>query len=152
MSVRICGHKVRCNKLIKIYTLTKHICVLLMLVMICGPAMAADVSDAERCASVVPSSGIDPVQKPKPRSQVGEEITPAVALAIAFGMRNISGVNDKSAYHYSPRDPSKVASKNPSASSRHAASRTTDGSSSPGECQAPLDVPQQRLPRLAMQR
>ncbi len=147
MSVKICGHKVRCQKPIKIYTLTKHICILLMLVIVCGPASAGEFSDEERCALVSPSSGIDPVSKPSARPVVeAVELSPAHMMALALGVRNIAGPMEKSQMHYSPRD-----KKDPPASSRHAASRTIDDPSSHDGCQATL-MQENRLPRLAMQR
>jgi hypothetical protein len=146
MSVKICGHKVRCQKPIKIYTLTKHVIVLLMLVMVCGPAWASDLTADERCALVSPASGIDPAPKPRPMAEP-REISPAHMMALAFGVRNIVGPMEKSQMHYSPRDKNKI----PSASSRHAASRTSDDPSSHDGCQASL-VQDSRLPRLAMQR
>ena len=148
MSVRICGHKVRCQKPIKIYTLTKHICMLLMLVMVCGPASAGSLTDEERCAMVSPSSGIDAGSKPGVRPVAESvELSPAHMMALALGVRNIAGPMEKSTMHYSPRDKNKI----PPASSRHAASRTIDDPSSPDGCQASL-LPENRLPRLAMQR
>ena len=149
MTVKICGREIRCNKkIIKVYTLARHACVLLVFVMLCGPVVAAErdgVLDAERCAMIAPAVGVEGPERTPLSFEIPEvrqaaqpaAMSPALALALALGVRNVAGPMEQSAYHYSPR--------NPPASSKHAGSPRSHR-------QDASFLPKDRPPRLAMQK
>lgn len=104
MGIKICGHRVRIAKPIKIYTFVKTSCLVLMLCAFVTPqASAADLMQKKASTGVLVSC--DPVQDqcttapakgntPKHRVQrkAGENsMSPALALAIALGFRNVQG-------------------------------------------------------------
>ncbi|PZQ49085.1 MAG: hypothetical protein DI551_00080 [Micavibrio aeruginosavorus] len=109
MSVKICGHLVRWQKPIKIYTLLRAACLVLVMGALASPQSFA----AEKIQTITKqsSSGVAaPCQSPRSneisgasapatktaaanRTQrsAGTSSAPALALAMAFGLRSASG-------------------------------------------------------------
>lgn len=101
MSVRVCGHTIRPHKPIKIYNLVKlALCVAILSGLFLMPALAAEENSAEAQASIAPSAGSSPslqtTDRAVPTRRVAEQHSAtAMALAMAFGLRNISGPIEK---------------------------------------------------------
>ncbi len=113
MSVKICGHEVRANKVIKIYTLFKHLNLLLVLGAIAAPpSFAADqraslsnisyttssTAGAAPCLLPVTKSRTDAAsssangpQRQTQRSAGSSSPVSTLALALALGLRNAQG-------------------------------------------------------------
>lgn len=107
MAVRICGHRVRVHKTIKIYTLFRNTAALLVLcVLLMTPAYAADLpmssgkqnpsssAGAIPCLpSKVPAVNVKVPLKTPPLQAQRSAGSPSAAmvLAMALGVRNISG-------------------------------------------------------------
>ena len=106
MSVKICGHKVRWQKPIKIYTLLKASCALLMLcALMPSGSHAAEMTSAKKFPSQASSGKMVPcslqnkrmdVQAPRNTTTNRTQRTagpsiPAMALVMALGLRNIPG-------------------------------------------------------------
>jgi hypothetical protein len=104
MGIKICGHQVRWQRPIKIYNLVKASCLVLMLCAVAiPPASAADLTKKQTSTGAVVSC--DPVQDqcmsapakgntPQHRAQrkAGPpSMSPALALAMALGFRNVQG-------------------------------------------------------------
>ncbi len=107
MTVRICGHRLRVRKPIKVYTLLKQTAALLVLsVILITPAYAADLPMTPGKEDSSSSAGAIPCLPSKDRL-VNEKVplktlplqaqrsagppSAAMALAMALGVRNISG-------------------------------------------------------------
>lgn len=107
MRIKICGHKIRMRKPIKIFNLVKAACVALMLCALAvtpfsAPAYAAD---SNQKASTGAAASCDPFQDkcmtapanadtPQHRTQRkagSNTMSPALALAMALGFRNVQG-------------------------------------------------------------
>ena len=107
MSVRICGHKLRVQKPIKIYTLFRNAAALVVLsVILIAPAYAADLPLTSAKQNSSSSAGAIPCLPSKdrlanktvplktPPLQAQRSAGPpsaAMVLAMALGVRNISG-------------------------------------------------------------
>lgn len=107
MSVRICGHRLRVEKPIKIYTLIKHAAAVLVLsVLLAVPSYAADFPVTPSKQNSSSSAGAIPCLPSKdrlanitvplktPPLQAQRSAGPpsaAMVLAMALGVRNISG-------------------------------------------------------------
>lgn len=109
MDIKICGHKVRWRKPIKIYTLVKASAAVLMLcVLAISPALAADPvsvysKKASTCVAIpcvpslengvanAPATTIKPQHKPQRTAGPSSTMSPAMALAMALGVRNVRG-------------------------------------------------------------
>lgn len=107
MSVRVCGHRLRVRKPIKVYTLLKHAVALLVLsVILITPAYAADLpmtSGKQNSSSSAGAIPCLPSKVPAADKKVPLETPPlqaqrsagppsaAMVLAMALGVRNISG-------------------------------------------------------------
>lgn len=113
MCVRICGHKVRWQKPIKIFSLIRHHLFILAVLGLFGIIPAHADEAAERLSDIKPSSGSAmPCQHQKElsgttiggiapdriqRAAGSPSMSPAMALALALGVRNVSGPMQKSA-------------------------------------------------------
>lgn len=95
MQIRICGRLVRLQKPIKLRTLTKlphHVAlVALMAILSSAPALAAAPCDAPQKKIERSSQSLKTAKK-----QAADNI-PAMALAMAFGMRSVHGPVQKTA-------------------------------------------------------
>ena len=113
MCVKICGHKVRWQKPIKFFSLIRHhLCVLVVLGLF-GIVPAYAEQSAERLSEIKPSSGsampcqphkemsgttINQIAPDRTQRAAGSpSMSPAMALALALGVRNVSGPMQKSA-------------------------------------------------------
>lgn len=108
MDIKICGHKVRWRKPIKIYTLLKASSAILVLcLLMMSPSMAAEPSSVHAkqsspCAAVscipfqendmtnAPATKIKPQHKPR-RPAGKTTMSPALAMAMTFGVRSVQG-------------------------------------------------------------
>lgn len=110
MPVKICGHKISWHKPIKIYALFKAMSAALCLVLFLAlsPALAADAPAAIDSIERASSGGAGPCTPPlastrmenpvsskaaptRDQRAAGPQFSPAMALALAFGLRNVSG-------------------------------------------------------------
>lgn len=108
MSVRICGHEVRWQKPIKVYTLTKASCIVLMLTTLAitpvfashPPQDKASTGVATPCLPLEKSGMSAPatqkVVQHRTQRSAGTPSAPALALALALGLRNIPGPMEQS--------------------------------------------------------
>jgi len=110
MSVKICGHRVRCEKPIKIYTLLKTSCFVLMICALAvSPVFAGErpllqkISTGNQASTgaAVPCLPLSKSGMSVPATQktdlhrtqrsAGTPSAPALALALALGLRNVPG-------------------------------------------------------------
>lgn len=100
MSVRVCRHEVRPDKPIKIYNLIKlALCVAIISGLLLVPAFAAEEASGAAEARLSPSAGSPPSQ-PSDAAESTQRVAEshsasAMALAMAFGLRNVSGPVEK---------------------------------------------------------
>lgn len=88
MSVKICGHRVQCNKTIKIYTfLGRSVTVFLLCLLFTLPVFAAEKKGAAQLQEITPAAGVVP---PKTEMRTPPTV-PAMALILALGLRNVQG-------------------------------------------------------------
>ncbi len=127
MGIKICGRAVRWQKPIKVYTLLKLSAVLLLAAAFAAqPALSAEIvrphseHKASPCAAVPcpllqeNDMASAPASKNKPqhtaqRSAGTHSVSPALALAMALGFRNVQGPVER-------REPVAVRVKNPTVS------------------------------------
>ncbi len=118
MSVKICGHKISWQKPIKPYALIHTVsCVaaLLFVTVVSAPSFAADIRYTAQFTQAS-SGGAGPCSPPHASSRMethvssktapvraqraaGPQISPAMALALALGVRNVSGPLEKTVRH-----------------------------------------------------
>lgn len=104
MSVRVCGHRLRVEKTIKIYTFFRNVAALAVLSLLpVSPAFAADASPATQKASSASVSPCSPslvsrMDQTAPRKGTLPQAqrsagspSAAMMLAMALGLRNVSG-------------------------------------------------------------
>lgn len=121
MGIKICGHKVRWQKPIKIYTFIKALCLVMVIgAFVAQPASAADTlsSKASTGAATAASSAQEkdkaPANKLEPqhrtqRTAGSYSVSPALALAMAFGV-NVQGPVERRDGAHAPI-PAKVTDK-----------------------------------------
>lgn len=117
MGIKICGHKVRWQKPIKLYTFLKASCLVLMIGAIATPPASAAESipfKASTCAAVpcplpqedgmsAPATNNTPQHRAQ-RTAGTPSMSPALALAMAFGLRNVQGPVERSRHVVVRRD------------------------------------------------
>lgn len=104
MSLKICGHKVRWQKPIKIYTLLPKLSLVMALFMLAAPdARAAEFSSSSSTVQALPCalsnapmpavpSDRAPLERPqRTAGPSSPPMSPAMALALALGVRDIAG-------------------------------------------------------------
>lgn len=110
MDIKICGHKVRWRKPIKIFTFVKaSTAVLALCALFVSPVQAADPAAAhsQKASTCVvspcsapslgndmrnaPAMTIKPQHKPQRSAGPSSTMSPAMALAMALGVRNVRG-------------------------------------------------------------
>lgn len=109
MTIKICGHKIDWQKPIKNYNIFK-LCLCAMFLMFVTPATSfAGDQTSQTLGAIAPSSGVpsgcDYVAKGRPHSVTNVSrhqqrgapaMSPAFALALALGVRNIAGPMERS--------------------------------------------------------
>lgn len=104
MGIKLCGHQVRWHKPIKLFTFMRASCLVLMIGTIAvPPATASDFSAKDKASTgaavattLSSKDGSAPAMnyKPQPRPQrtAGTpSMSPALALAMALGLRSVQG-------------------------------------------------------------
>jgi hypothetical protein len=96
MSVRICGHLLRVEKTIKPFTFFRNAAALLVLsVILITPVHAADnkyqASSADRLPCLSPNTADMDNKAPLQAQRTAGSPSAAMVLAMALGLRNISG-------------------------------------------------------------
>jgi len=108
MSIKVCGREIRPNKIIKVYTIFRHLNLLLVLGALgITPVFAADLSspckNSSSSAGAVPClplnaprpDGVSPPSHKGPPVQTqraaGSSSLPAMALVMALGVRTVQG-------------------------------------------------------------
>jgi hypothetical protein len=82
MSVKICGHRVQCDKTIKIYTLLgRGIAVVLLCLLFTLPVFAAEKKTNVPPQDIAPAAG----------ATTAKPSVPALALILALGLRDVHG-------------------------------------------------------------
>ncbi len=112
MSVRICGHKVRWQKPIKFYSYFNRTAVVLVAMLLLAPSVYASEPQLNKNSSgpapctvtkSAPTANNAPLSHKEAQNRIqrsaGPSMTPAMALALALGVRNISGPLEQSVKH-----------------------------------------------------
>lgn len=124
MGIKICGHIIRFEKPIKIYTLLKTTSLVLVLGAVWAiPASAADNTNSYKQASTCAAAPCPLLQKSDTATRTGvtpqqraqrtagtDTMSPALALAMALGYRNVPGPLERSR-HVVVRDAPPVTKK-----------------------------------------
>ena len=94
MGIKICGHKIRWQKPIKTYTLCKATGLVLMICALAGTPVFAAESDPSKASAgtavYAPGAQIKPQDRYQ-RTAGTPSMSPALAIAMALGVRNVQG-------------------------------------------------------------